>query len=179
MPHLDPSFWRLLSPELLLTGFGVLFLVLSAVPAGRELKRGIGWLSLLGFAIVLVLTLQTMTVLGGARVDVLSSLPEHGGWASLSVDPFSQAFKVIFLVGALLTVLMSFKHLEVEDAETGEYYTLLTFAVVGMMILASVRDLLTLWVGFTAGLVCSALLRAGGDAARPTYTPRRRLTRLR
>jgi NADH-quinone oxidoreductase subunit N len=147
MPHLDPSFWRLLSPELLLTGFGVLFLILSAVPGGRELKRGIGWLSLLGFAIVLALTLQTMSVLGGARVDVLSVLPEHGGWASLTVDPFSQAFKAIFLMGAFLTVLMSFKHLEVEDAETGEYYTLLTFAVVGMMIMASGRDLLTLWVG--------------------------------
>lgn len=147
MPQLHPAFWNLLSPELLLTGFGVVFMVLSAVPGGRELKRGIGWLSLLGFSIALAITLQTAVVLGGARVDLLTTLPEHGGWASLTVDPFSQAFKAIFLLGAILTVLMSFKHLEAEDAETGEYYTFITFAVVGMMIMASGRDLLTLWVG--------------------------------
>lgn len=42
-----------------------------------------------------------------------------------------------------------------------------------------VLTLVTLWVGFTAGLVCAALVRAGSDATRPTYTPRRRLTRVR
>lgn len=42
-----------------------------------------------------------------------------------------------------------------------------------------VLTLVTLWVGFTAGLVCAALIRAGGDPTRPSYTPRRRLTRAR
>jgi NADH-quinone oxidoreductase subunit N len=147
MPQLHPLFWHLLSPELMLAGFGVLFVILSALPGGRPLKRGIGGLCLLGLVLVLILTLQSSFIIGEARVDLLNSLPESGGWASLTVDPFSQAFKVIFLLGAILTVLMSFKHLEAEDAETGEFYTLITFAVLGMMVMASGRDLLTLWVG--------------------------------
>ena len=51
------------------------------------------------------------------------------------------------MLGALVTLLMSFKSLEVEKAWTGEYFTFITFAVFGMMIMASGNDLLTLWVG--------------------------------
>jgi NADH-quinone oxidoreductase subunit N len=145
MPTLSPAFWHLCSPELVLVCFGTLFLILSAIPGGRSLRLGIGVLSLAGFLVALVLTFQTLGVLGpGMRVNVLVGL---NGSVSLVVDGFSQVFKVIFLLGGLLTVLVSFKHLDLEKAWTGEYFTFLTFAVFGMMVMASGVDLLTLWVG--------------------------------
>ena len=63
------------------------------------------------------------------------------------MDGFSQVFKVIVLLGAILHVLMSFKTWMSEKAWTGEYFTFITFAVFGMMVMASGTDLLTLWVG--------------------------------
>ena len=147
MPTISPAFWHLLSPEILLLSFGVLFLILSAVPSPKELKRGIGGLCLLGFLLTLVLTIQTLHMLNGGSMDLLKCLPQSGGYVSLSATPFSQIFKAVFLVAAIITVLMSFKHLDLEDAVTGEYYTFMNFAVLGMMIMASGRDLLTLWVG--------------------------------
>ena len=145
MPVLHPEFWRLLSPEWVLVLFGTIFLLLSAVPGGKNLRVGIGVLSMAGFLVALALTFQTLAALGpGVRVPVLVGL---GGDVGLVVDPFSQVLKVIFLIGAVLTVLMSFKSLELEKAWTGEYFTFITFAVFGMMVMASGNDLLTLWVG--------------------------------
>jgi NADH-quinone oxidoreductase subunit N len=145
MPHLDHDFWRLLSPEWVLVCFGVLFLILSALPGGKSLRRGIGVLAFAGCAVALVLTFQTLFALGpGVSVPALVGL---NGTVGLVVDGFSQTFKIIVLIGALITLLMSFKYLDVEDAWTGEYFTFIVFAVFGMMVMASGRDLLTLWVG--------------------------------
>ena len=145
MPTLHPDFWRLLSPEWVLVTFGVLFLLLSAVPGGKRLRAGIGVLTVAGILVALTLTFQTLAALGpGMKVAVLTGL---NGDAGLVVDAFSQSFKVIVLVGALITLLMSFKSLELDDAWTGEYFTFIVFAVFGMMVMASGTDLLTLWVG--------------------------------
>ncbi len=144
MPQLHPAFFHLISPELVLVCFGVIFLILSALPGGKALRKGIGGLTALGLTISLVLTLQTLNALNGTAVNALTT---PNGMVSVTIDPFSQLFKVIFLLATLLVVLMSFKHLELEEAFTGEYFTFLNFAVVGMMVMASGRDLLTLWVG--------------------------------
>jgi NADH-quinone oxidoreductase subunit N len=145
MPVLHPDFWRLLSPEWVLVIFGTIFMLLSAVPGGKNLRLGIGVLSVAGLAVALVLTFQTLSALGpGMKVPALMGL---NGDVGLVIDAFSQSFKVIILLGALVTLFMSFKSLEVEKAWTGEYFTFITFAVFGMMVMASGNDLLTLWVG--------------------------------
>jgi NADH-quinone oxidoreductase subunit N len=63
------------------------------------------------------------------------------------VDMFSLFFKALFLVSALLAMLMSLRYLEVEAAHAGEYYSLIMFAVVGMMFMASGRDLILIFIG--------------------------------
>ncbi len=147
-----------MSPEIVLVGFGIILLILSAVKGSESYRRGIGYLSLLGFGITLVLTFQTLFALKGtARIAVLST---QSGAASLVVDPFSQIFKIIILAGALLTVLMSFKSLKVQKALTGEYFTFLVFAVFGMMVMSSGDDLLTLWVGLETMALCVYVLAA-------------------
>jgi len=143
MLSLHPQFWNLLSPEIVLVVFGVIFLLLSAVRATEKFKETLGWLALAGFGITLVLVLQVLVGVGGTPVAALSSTDGP----ALVIDSFSQLFKAVFLLGAILAVLVSFKHLKLNRALTGEYFTLLTFAVFGMMVMASGADLLTLWVG--------------------------------
>jgi NADH-quinone oxidoreductase subunit N len=62
-------------------------------------------------------------------------------------DGYSSYFKFIFLISLILTILISFKFLQREDAEYGEYYSLLLFATTGMMLMASAADLILLYVG--------------------------------
>src|SRR4030095_73660 len=52
-----------------------------------------------------------------------------------------------FLVAAILTVLMSDRYLQVEGASPGEYYFLILCATLGMMVMASGIDLITIFIG--------------------------------
>jgi NADH-quinone oxidoreductase subunit N len=69
------------------------------------------------------------------------------GDGSIVVDNLAIVFKCIFLLGAVLTVLLSVGYLNREEGPKGEYYALLLFCTVGMMVMASATDLLTLFVG--------------------------------
>ncbi|HKN18290.1 MAG TPA: NADH-quinone oxidoreductase subunit N, partial [Dissulfurispiraceae bacterium] len=59
----------------------------------------------------------------------------------------SMYFKLIFIINFVLTVLISLKYIQRQKAEYGEYYSLLLFATAGMMIMASARDFIVLYLG--------------------------------
>jgi NADH-quinone oxidoreductase subunit N len=65
----------------------------------------------------------------------------------LAVDGFALFFKVLFLVSAAITVMMSPAYLTVEKARVGEYYFLVLCATLGMMFLASGIELITIFIG--------------------------------
>src|SRR5207302_9005880 len=65
----------------------------------------------------------------------------------MAVDQFALFFKVVFLVAAAITVLMSTRYLEVEGASPGEYYFLILCATLGMMVMAGGIDLITIFIG--------------------------------
>jgi len=65
----------------------------------------------------------------------------------LAVDGFALFFKVLFLVSAAITVMMSSQYLLLEGARTGEYYFLVLCATLGMMFLASGIELITIFIG--------------------------------
>ncbi len=62
-------------------------------------------------------------------------------------DGYSIFFKYIFFINLILTVLVSIKYLKIERSEFGEYYVLILFSTVGMMIMASAGDLIVLYLG--------------------------------
>jgi NADH-quinone oxidoreductase subunit N len=62
-------------------------------------------------------------------------------------DGYSTFFKLIFLVNVILSVLISIKYIAVERANRGEYYSLILFSTIGMMIMASAGDLIALYLG--------------------------------
>ena len=62
-------------------------------------------------------------------------------------DGYSTFFKLIFIVNVLLTVLISVKYIEVEKVNFGEYYSLILFSTLGMMLMASAGDLIVLYLG--------------------------------
>jgi NADH-quinone oxidoreductase subunit N len=62
-------------------------------------------------------------------------------------DTYTNFFRVLFLIAAALTVLISLRYLEDEETHYGEYYALLLFATVGMMFMAGGGDLITIYLG--------------------------------
>ena len=62
------------------------------------------------------------------------------------VDSFALLFKVIFLFAALLTLALSHDYLKDDEIHHGEYYFLLLCSLLGMMTIASSRDLVAIFV---------------------------------
>jgi NADH-quinone oxidoreductase subunit N len=60
-------------------------------------------------------------------------------WAfmgSMVMDHFAIYFFYLFLAGAAIAILMSVRYLEIEHEHHGEFYSLILFSVVGMMVMA-------------------------------------------
>ena len=62
-------------------------------------------------------------------------------------DGYSMFFKAVFLVSLVLSILISITYISVEKSNFGEYYSLLLFATLGMMVMASAGDLIVLYLG--------------------------------
>ena len=62
------------------------------------------------------------------------------------VDEFSVVLKALFLIVGYVIVLLSTNHVEEEEYWRGEYWFLLLTSVMGMVMMASSRDLVTVFV---------------------------------
>ena len=141
--------WHALAPELVIVG--VLCLVLVAdlfLPEDRKaLLPSLAGLGLLG-ALVPVLTLAVdgadRTLFGGAY----------------AVDNFALVLKALFLVAGYVSVLLSTNYIAEGDYAEGEYYFLLLSSILGMTVMASARDLITIFVALEM-LSIPAYLLAG------------------
>ena len=63
------------------------------------------------------------------------------------VDNFSLFFYMIFILGTILTVFISMQYLKDYDKNLAEYYALLLFATVGMMLMAAGSHLIMIFLG--------------------------------
>lgn len=126
------------APELILTGTIVLALLVDLLLSGRG-----------GRDRSLVSTLASFGVLA-AMVPVLT-LGADGADRTMfggayAVDNFALVMKAFFLAAAYLTILLSVDYIREGDYHQGEYYFLILTAVLGMMIMSSARDLITIFV---------------------------------
>ncbi|HMS66188.1 MAG TPA: NADH-quinone oxidoreductase subunit N [Ignavibacteria bacterium] len=67
-------------------------------------------------------------------------------------------FNVIILIGILITVIASKSYLEKENINFGEYYSLLLFSVMGMMLMIFANDILIIFIGLELMSVCFYVL---------------------
>jgi NADH-quinone oxidoreductase subunit N len=62
------------------------------------------------------------------------------------VDDFALVLKALFLLAGYVVILLSTNYVAEGDYWEGEYYQLILAAVLGMMVMASARDLITMFV---------------------------------
>ncbi|HEX9629624.1 MAG TPA: NADH-quinone oxidoreductase subunit N [Pyrinomonadaceae bacterium] len=129
---------QLIAPELILTVFACLALVMEVVLPYRKSKL-VAYFSLLGVGLA-------FASLGLQWWSVRDLLPLDGFYGMVRIDGFALLFKGIFLVGAALAIAISTRYLDIEGEQHGEYYALVLFATVGMMFLACGYDLITLYI---------------------------------
>jgi NADH-quinone oxidoreductase subunit N len=127
--------WHALAPEIVLSVGGLLLILLDAVKLDRAkpFMPALANLTLLAALIPVI----TLAVDGSTRVL-------FGG--SYVVDPMALLLKALFLVSAYIVVLLSTNYVAEGDYWESEYYSLVTTAVLGMLVMASSRDLLMIFV---------------------------------
>jgi NADH-quinone oxidoreductase subunit N len=124
----------MLLPEILITLAACVVLLVDIVTQ-RHYKQRLGW----GCVGAVVLTLVVMLLLPPGTGGIFAGM--------FLADGYTDFFRVLFLLAAALTVLISLRYLEDEAAHSGEYYALLLFATAGMMFMAGGGDLITIYLG--------------------------------
>ncbi len=173
LPSVDfRDFWQL-APAIVLSVWGLVVLLADLALAGRisgtDRRRTIGWLTLVGVALALLAALGLIQVQQLARAGTASwlspSLAEYFRTSSgpiflgtLSADLQTAVFNVVFITLLGLVVWLSMAWSFTED--WGEYFALLTWATVGMMLLAASEELVTLFLTLETMTICLYLSTA-------------------
>ncbi|MEN2979163.1 NADH-quinone oxidoreductase subunit NuoN [Tistrella bauzanensis] len=130
LPDLAPAF-----PELWLAVLGMA-LILVGVFAGKDKASGLlSWLAGIGFAIAAVLVMM------GPEGRVVTF---HGLFVT---DAFGAFMKVLVLLASIFALIMSRDYLEREGVVRFEYPLLMVFATIGMLMMISANDLMSLYMG--------------------------------
>jgi NADH-quinone oxidoreductase subunit N len=136
-PTLD---YHALLPEILLAGLIIVVLVADLFLPERSkwLTSTIAGLGLIGSGIPLI----TLAVSNHGGQHVARSM--FGG--AYVVDDFSLVLKALFLIAGYVVVLLSTNYIEEGGYYQGEYYVLLLTAILGMVMMASSRDLVSIFI---------------------------------
>src|SRR3990170_4282479 len=121
-------------PEIVVTIFAIIVLLLHAFTKVHD-RDHLAYISFIGVAYA---TFLVFTQEGGTEYSF------NGLWI---LDNYSRFFRLIFLLGTGLTILISVKYVKDEGINHGEYYSLILFATVGMMIMGGGADLITIFLG--------------------------------
>ena len=134
-------------PEILLLVLGFIVITSDLFMQRRANRRSLAYLSIAGLlGVLVVIGLQTVPLLSATAPAVQ---PVLGGMAR--IDLTVQLFRVMFVVAALLTCVISLDFNPVKH--NGEYYGLLIFSTLGMGIMAGANDIIMLYVGLeTTGI---------------------------
>ncbi len=123
--------WAIALPEIVLAACGLLILVIGVLRRQDATQ------------ICTMLTLGAFLVVGGL---VLTRSAGVGYFGQFTVDRFAVLAKLLILVGAALSLMLSLDYNRRQGIGRFEYPVLMLYAVVGMMGMVSATSLMTLYV---------------------------------
>jgi len=104
------------------------------------------WISIIGLITAAGWAMSSVSESGNAFNGMLST----GGYASF--------FAMIFAASGILCIMLSRSYIARSGIEHGEYYALLLFAVIGMMLMAAAADLVIFFLGLEMMSICFYVL---------------------
>jgi NADH-quinone oxidoreductase subunit N len=133
-------------PEIILILAGTLLMVLEGITSTPAQKRSLGYFSLAAIVAAMLAGVVAYNNSGQAFRNMLT------------VDGYGTFFRELVLGVGFFCVLSAFDYLRREGAETGEFYALILFSLVGQCILATANDLLMVFIGLEVSSIASYIL---------------------
>src|SRR5581483_5700489 len=133
-------------PELILSVFGVLIMVLDPLVDEEKSQKTLGYIAFVG------------TIAGLISTWYMAQSPGLAFSNSVRVDSFSIFFTVLVIAIAGVVILSSFEYMAVQRIRAGEYYALILFGVVGMVLMSSAIELVIIFIGLEISSISTYIL---------------------
>ena len=143
----------LILPELVLTAFGIAVMMIDPLLKPGASRKSLGLLSLLGSLGAIAAAFCQMAWL--AR-DASFSTP--GWFGMVRVDSFSIFFHILIPAISAVCILASLEYLEVQKMNSGEYYALILFGTVGMVLMSSAVELVLIFIALEISSISTYVL---------------------
>ncbi len=134
--------YHALAPEIILAVTVIAVLVVDLLPVDKYWTAVVGLVGLFA-AVIPVLTLGFCESLAFCDVSAPERIMFDGSYV---VDTFSLVMKGLFIGGAFVSLLLAVGYLEAYRLWEGEFYFLLLASALGAVVMASSRDLVTIFV---------------------------------
>jgi len=134
------------SPEIILSVFGIVIMLLEAVMNPRAKRTSLGAVALTGLVVAFAANLLAANSPGSAFAHMVT------------VDGYGTFFRGLVLVVGFLCILTSFSYFERERVQSGEYYALILFSIVGQCVLATAADLIMVFIGLEISSIATYVL---------------------
>src|SRR5437588_2887026 len=142
MTPLDPGWLTAILPELILSVAGMMLILFDVfVPRTRAVIPALAVIDLLAAF------WSEMAVEGGTYFS-----------GTYEISNITRVFDIVFLLAAILAALFAADYLERERLQSGEFYALLMWGTVGMMMMAKGLDLLVVILGLELLSICIFIL---------------------
>jgi NADH-quinone oxidoreductase subunit N len=133
-------------PEIVVSLFGILVMLVDPLLPEHGSKKPLGLIAIVGALAGLAATAYQTGFYGSAFYN------------TISVDTFSVFFHVVVLLIALVVALTSLDYLEVQRIHSGEYYGLILFGTVGMMLMSSAVELVLVFIALEISSISTYIL---------------------
>lgn len=133
-------------PELVLAAFGIAVMIIDPLLKPGASRKGLGLLSFLG----------TLAAIGTAFYQV----NYHGlAWFGMvRVDSFSIFFHILIPAISAVCILASVEYLDQQNIKSGEYYGLILFGTVGMVLMSSAVELVLIFIALEISSISTYIL---------------------
>jgi len=135
-----------LLPEIVLAVFGVIVMLAEPLLGPRASRKPLGIVALVGTLAALVATVLQADNLGPAFFSLVR------------VDDFSVFFHVVIELIAAVVILASLEYLDTQQIHAGEFYALILFGSVGMVLMSSAMELVLIFVALEISSISTYIL---------------------
>jgi NADH-quinone oxidoreductase subunit N len=140
------QFLRIL-PEVILTLTGVIIMLVDPLVPKASSRRPVGWFAIGGVLLALVASLQQFQIPPGTAYSGM-----------VQTDAFSIFFHVLLCAIVLVSLLVSLDSFDKTSEHQGEFYALIVFGAVGMLLMSSAVELLLVFIGLEISSISTYIL---------------------
>src|SRR5215467_690935 len=140
-------------PELVLCAFGVAVMLIDPLLKPEDSRKNLGILSLVGCLAAIAATF--------GQIAWLARDPSFGapGWFGMvRVDSFSIFFHILIPAISALSILTSLEYLQAQNVRSGEYFGLILFGTVGMVLMSSAIELVLIFIALEISSISTYIL---------------------